>query len=341
MLVDSNSQRGSVVLRGIEIDLDSDIGCGFIVDCCRFCEGLLAEDKIKSKYGLTDTDWTRLAENEPLVRAVETEKARRVRDGTAAREKAQWLFVQAPDVLGNILNDTTTSPRHRIEAARELRQVATGGAESTPATGDRFIIRIDLTAGGGEVVEFDKALAIEPGSNKEAQEGDEPFDKGQQQSGDEKQSGGGNPFIPAELRALPEAIERQRMSGDSISQWSQWCIDADVIRRPAGPYGSTESDNLGTRVANEHLRDSYIAFCTQQGVRPVDPSTFGKACTHMFGRKQRLVPKEWNERRPPAYDVPTAEAWQERLDAMREATPREGPVHRGVGVGIFAGRVKR
>jgi len=168
-----------------------------------------------------------------------------------------------------------------------------------------------------------------------------PFDKGQQQSGDEKQSGGGNPFIPAELRALPEAIERQRMSGDSISQWSQWCIDADVIRRPAGPYGSTESDNLGTRVANEHLRESYIAFCKQQGVRPVDPSTFGKACTQMFGRKQRLVPKEWNERRPPAYDVPTARAWQERLDAMREATPREGPVHCGGGVSISAGRVKR
>ena len=166
-----------------------------------------------------------------------------------------------------------------------------------------------------------------------------PFEKRQQQSGCEKQSGDGNPF--AELRAPPGTIEQQRTSGDSISQWSQRCIEADGIHRPAGPLGSTESDNLGTRVANEHLRDSYIAFCTQQGVRPVDPSTFGKACTHMFGRKQRLVPKEWNERRPPAYDVPTAEAWQERLDAMREATPREGPVHRGVGVGIFAGRVKR
>jgi hypothetical protein len=35
----------------------------------------------------------------------------------------------------------------------------------------------------------------------------------------------------------------------------------------------------------------------------------------MFGRKQRLPSKESNERRPPAYDVPTAEAWQERLDA--------------------------
>jgi hypothetical protein len=34
----------------------------------------------------------------------------------------------------------------------------------------------------------------------------------------------------------------------------------------------------------------------------------------MFGPKQRLLLKESNGRRPPAYDVPTAEAWQERLD---------------------------
>ena len=225
MLVDSNSQRGSVVLRGIEIGLDTDIGRGFVIDCARFTEGLLPEDQIKSKYGLSDNAWARLADNAPLVRAVETEKTRRVRDGAAAREKAQWLFVQAPTVLGNILNDATTSPRHRIEACRELRAVATSGSESTPATGDRVIIRIDLTAGGSEVIEFDKALAIEPGSNKEAQEGDEPFDKGLQQSGDERQSGGGNPFIPAELRALPEAIEQQRMSGDT-----RFAMDAAVYR---------------------------------------------------------------------------------------------------------------
>jgi hypothetical protein len=126
-----------------------------------------------------------------------------------------------------------------------------------------------------------------------------PFDKGQQQ-----QLGGWRP------RQLVKT------SGDSISQWSQWCIDADVIRRPAGPNGSTESDNLGTRVANEHLRESYIAFCKQQGVRPADRSTFGKACTAMFGKKQRLESKgSWDVRRPPAYDVPTAEAWQRRLDA--------------------------
>jgi hypothetical protein len=111
-----------------------------------------------------------LAENEPLVQAVQREKERRIANGAATREKAQWLFVQAPDVLGNILNDATTSPRHCIEACRELRAVATSGSESTPVSGDRFIIRIDLTAGGGEVIEFNKALAIGPGHNEETQE---------------------------------------------------------------------------------------------------------------------------------------------------------------------------
>ena len=152
-----------------------------------------------------------------------------------------------------------------------------------------------------------------------------PFEKRQQQSGREKQSGDGNPF--AELRALPGTIEQWRMSGDSISQWSQWCIDNDKIRGPKGPDGTAQSNDLGRRVANADLRDSYIAFCKQQGVRPADPSTFGKACTQMFGRKQRLAPKEWNERRPPAYDVPTAEAWQERLDARFgiQKKPPESP----------------
>jgi len=175
MLVDPNSQRGTVVLRGIEINLDSDVGCGFIVDCCRYCEGLLTEDEIKAKYRLTDTDWAGLAENEPLVQTVHREKARRIASGTATREKAQHLFLATPDVLNGIIHDANLSPRHRVDACRELRAVATSGSESTPASGDRFIIRIDLTAGGGEVIEFNKPLAIEPRGNKEAQEGDEPI----------------------------------------------------------------------------------------------------------------------------------------------------------------------
>jgi hypothetical protein len=120
-----------------------------------------------------------------------------------------------------------------------------------------------------------------------------------------------NPFDKGQPPLLNDWYRRQqKMNGDSISQWAQGCIDAGVIRGPTGL-----SDNLGTRVANEHLRESYIAFCEQQGEHPANSDTFGKACTRMFGRKQRLPSKEANERRPPAYDVPSAEAWQQRLDA--------------------------
>jgi hypothetical protein len=129
-----------------------------------------------------------------------------------------------------------------------------------------------------------------------------------------------NPFGEEQPLPLNDWYRRQqKMNGDSISQWARGCIDAGVIRVPTGL-----SDNLGTRVANEHLKESYIAFCKQQGVRPENSDTFGKACTRMFGRKQRLAPKERNGRRPPAYDIPTAVTWQEILNA-RIGTPKKSP----------------
>ena len=102
-------------------------------------------------------------------------------------------------------------------------------------------------------------------------------------------------------------------------------------------HTEAQSQITWERESQTSISGSRTLHFASSRVRPVDPSTFGKACTQMFGRKQRLEPKEWNERRPPAYDVPTAEAWQERLDAMREATPREGPVHCGVGSAFLPG----
>src|SRR5262252_6402348 len=80
-------------------------------------------------------------------------------------------------------------------------------------------------------------------------------------------------------------------------------------------HTEAQSQTTWERESQTSISGSRTLHFASSRVRPVDPSTFGKACTQMFGRKQRLVPKEWNERRPPAYDVPTAEAWQERLDA--------------------------
>jgi hypothetical protein len=131
----------------------------FITDCARYAEGLLSEQDVKKKHHFDDATWERLGNNDALIEAIEAEKIRRIRNGSTARERAQVLFAQAPDVLGDILHDDGVSPRHKIESARELRQIAANGPEATPAT-DRFQIIINL---GADVVErYDKSIAVNP-----------------------------------------------------------------------------------------------------------------------------------------------------------------------------------
>ena len=127
----------------------------FVTDCARYAEGLLSEKAVKKKYRFTDDVWQSLGDDEQLVEAIELEKTRRIRNGATARERAQQLFAKAPDVLGNILNDDSASPRHRIEASKELRTVAANGPEATPAA-ERFTITINL--GADEKIRIDKAL---------------------------------------------------------------------------------------------------------------------------------------------------------------------------------------
>jgi hypothetical protein len=61
----------------------------FVADLARYSEKLLTEKFIRRKYGnLTDDVWASLGDNDELVEAIETEKLRRVRNGSAKREKA-------------------------------------------------------------------------------------------------------------------------------------------------------------------------------------------------------------------------------------------------------------
>jgi hypothetical protein len=132
----------------------------FVSDCARYGEGLLSEEAVRRKYCFDDGAWGKLGDNEALIEAIEAEKIRRVRDGSAARERAQQLFATAPSVLGDILHDDSASPRHRIESARELRQIADNGPEAAPAAAsDRFQIIINL---GDDVLKFDKSIEINP-----------------------------------------------------------------------------------------------------------------------------------------------------------------------------------
>jgi hypothetical protein len=135
---------GSLVLRGVKVDVNSDVGHQFTIDCVRFVEGLVTEAQLRKKYALDDNGWQALADHEELQRAVGAQKERRIRTGEAAREKAAALFVEAPAVLGEIIKDNATSPRHRVDAIRELRACASGAEDTTKADKERFIIRINF-----------------------------------------------------------------------------------------------------------------------------------------------------------------------------------------------------
>jgi hypothetical protein len=150
---------GTVVLRGGPVSLDSDVGTDFTKHCARNVEGLLPESELRAKFELSEEDWAGLANNEQLLRAVRAEVDRRIANGECAHEAAQRYHARAPSVLNEILQNETISPRLRIEAAKELRQVATGARENV-GTGERFVILIDLGGDHRLVKEFDQPARI-------------------------------------------------------------------------------------------------------------------------------------------------------------------------------------
>ena len=150
---------GDVInLRSSPIDLNSDRGHQFIVDCTRAAEGLISDQELQQRYELSPVDWGSITKNAALIRAIRAERERRVYNGTAARELAATQFATAPRILGEILTDKNASPRHRIESAKELRQTAHGGTnESATDAGTKFEIVINL--GADHVERFEKEIA--------------------------------------------------------------------------------------------------------------------------------------------------------------------------------------
>jgi len=152
--------NATVVLRGISIPLSSDVGGAFLSDCARNRERIFSDEQICEKYGIEPNSWAEIIQNKAVRLAVNAEHERRIRNGDAARESAAKLFAEAPTVLGKILNDERSSPRHRIEAAKELRATANTGAEKTGDAADRVVITINL--GGDQKLVFDKQIAPLP-----------------------------------------------------------------------------------------------------------------------------------------------------------------------------------
>ena len=143
-----------ILLSKAPIDLTTDIGHQFVVDCTRAGEGLLSDKELQQKYELSPADWQNITKDMALGRAVRAERERRMLDGTAARESAARYFVKGPTILDQIATDAHSNARHKIDALRELRATAAVGGTDRPRESERFVIRIDLTAGGGgEVIE--------------------------------------------------------------------------------------------------------------------------------------------------------------------------------------------
>jgi len=116
-----------------------------ILDCCRYAEGLLSESAVRKKWRLPEDVWEALGSSDELVRTIEGEKVRRVRDGSFKRERAQQHVTRAPDVLAAIMDDPRANARHRVDSVRALDAIAT--PESQTAAGEeKVIIRIDLGA---------------------------------------------------------------------------------------------------------------------------------------------------------------------------------------------------
>src|SRR5262249_31312912 len=154
--VTKSSDDDCVILRGVSVPLISDLGGAFVTDCSRNRERLINDAQMQEKYGLPPDYWTGLAQNKTLRLKINAEHERRVRNGTAAQESAAKIFADAPEVLGTILQDKSASPRHRIEAAKELRATASTGTESIPSA-ERFVITINL--GEDHKLVVDKPIA--------------------------------------------------------------------------------------------------------------------------------------------------------------------------------------
>src|SRR5262245_4915825 len=156
----------TVTLRGVSVPLNSDVGGALITDLARNKERLFSDAQVIEKYDISEKAWTEITQSKAIRLAVNAEHERRMLNGIAAQESAAKIFTEAPEVLGSILRDNKASPRHRIEASKELRATARSSDEKPGAETDRVIVTINL--GGDEKLLVDSGPL--PNRNKEARD---------------------------------------------------------------------------------------------------------------------------------------------------------------------------
>jgi hypothetical protein len=160
----------TITLRGVKTDLNSAVGHQWVADCCRAGEGLCEDRDLMEKWELSASEFEKISKSPVLLRAVRAESERRVRSGVAASEAAQKIFVRAPAVLGNILDDQHASPKHRIDSARELRACALGNSDDgSAANSEHITISINL---GGDIEVYEKTLTPKPPTVEDKTDGE-------------------------------------------------------------------------------------------------------------------------------------------------------------------------
>src|SRR5215813_10928448 len=118
-----------------------------VEDLARYADGILTEKQVRQRWHLANDEvWTSLGTDESFVERVELEKTRRIRSGATKRELAQLRVVRAPEVLDQILSNERASPRHRIDAAKALDDLAGFAPQRPGVEQDRVVIHIDLSA---------------------------------------------------------------------------------------------------------------------------------------------------------------------------------------------------
>src|SRR5262252_7988590 len=70
--------NATVVLRGVSVPLNSDVGGAFITDLSRNKERLFSDQRVCEKYDISETDWTAITQNKAIRLAVNAEHERRM-----------------------------------------------------------------------------------------------------------------------------------------------------------------------------------------------------------------------------------------------------------------------
>jgi hypothetical protein len=152
-----------VVLNNKAIALDSPEGGRLVVSCTRAAEGIIKDSDVIDEFEISIAEWESIKTNVKLGRAIRECGRQRVASGARTRDAAQHHFVKSPDILDK-LQTSAASPRHVVEAIRELRTISSGTGDESPAgAAERFVIRIDLSAApDGEVLEIEKTIDHQP-----------------------------------------------------------------------------------------------------------------------------------------------------------------------------------